>query len=91
MELDPSKPIEPLILDPAGFFLIGIWRKKIRVAFCTYDRYVRDKKVNDDPKKILAWIKKNEYTSRKDHWEYMVRELKRAKACISKGMPYIQP
>ncbi|HIH46720.1 TPA: hypothetical protein HA297_00305 [Candidatus Woesearchaeota archaeon] len=91
MKLDRTKPIEPVILDKVGFFLIGIWGKKIRVAFCTYDRYIRDKMCSSSTQKILAWIKKNRYTGRKDHWEYMVRELDRAKDCIKRKREYVQP
>lgn len=91
IKIDFNKPIEPLIYDKVGFFLIGKWGKQIRVAFCTYDLYIRDKICTADTKKILKWIKDNKYTSRKDHWNYMVRELKKVKQCIKTGKKYVQP
>ena len=91
MKLDRSKRIEPLILDKTGFFLIGKWGKRIRVAFCSYDRHIRDRMINKDPKKILKWIKDNGYTGRKDHYAYMQRELKKVKKCIKENKAYVQP
>ncbi len=92
-----------LILDPIGYFLIRINQEEIEVAFCKYEEIkfthpkarfgkntvnqtCNSKEIN----KILTWIKENELISKKDHLEYMKKELKKAKECLEKKEKYIQ-
>ena len=97
--------MEKFTLDPIGYFLIRINQKtkKIEVAFCKYEgikftnpkakfgKNTINKKISSsDPIKILKWIKAKELYSRKDHYNYMKRELEKAKECIEKGEKYTQ-
>lgn len=95
--------MKKLILDPIGYFLIRINNKEIEVAFCRYEDIKRinpnlgfGKNVvnmsfsSNEPKHILKWIKDNELISRKDHLEYMKKELARAKKCLKNKEKYIQ-
>ncbi len=94
-----------LVLDPVGYFLIRINQetKEIEVAFCKYEdiKFTHPKArfgkntVNKTfsskgKEKIMKWIKDNNLTSKKDHLDYMKKELKKAKECLDKNIKYIQ-
>ncbi len=86
-----------LVLDPAGYFLIRIRYGKIEVGFCEYKdmiwgkkNKVLKKKASKNPQEILDWIKKNKLYSRKDHYEYMKKELNKAKRYIASKKKYVQ-
>lgn len=84
-------------LDPKGYFLIRIIDKEIEVGFCNYEAMVwgKSNKVlmqfkSSDVKEILDWIKKNDLTSMKNHFNYMKKELEKAKKCIETHEEYVQ-
>ncbi|MBI2148421.1 DUF4346 domain-containing protein [Candidatus Woesearchaeota archaeon] len=94
-----------LILDPIGYFLIRINQetKEIEVAFCKYDeiKFTHPKAKfgkntinktfsSKDPEDILKWIKENELISMKEHFNYLKKELYKAKECLEREENYIQ-
>lgn len=86
-----------LVLDPVGYFLIRTRYGKIEVGFCRYKdmvwgkkNKVLKKKSSKCPEELLEWIEKNKLYSRKDHYEYMKRELNKAKRCLVSKKKYVQ-
>ena len=94
-----------LILDPAGYFLIRVnhEKKATEIAFCRYDEIkftnlkarfgkniVNKKFSSEHYKKILEWIKENKLCTKKDHYNYLKKELKKAEECMQKGEKYVQ-
>lgn len=97
--------MKELILDPIGYFLIKINQenKEIEIAFCKYKeiKFTHPKArfgkntisktfSAKDPSNILGWIKDNKLCSREDHFNYLKKELKKAKECLEENIKYIQ-
>ena len=86
-----------LVLDPKGYFIIRIFEGKVEIGFCDYKDMVwaKSNKVlqkfsSKDVNEILEWVKKNKLYTRQDHYEYLERELKRARECLDSGEEYVQ-
>ncbi len=94
-----------LTLDPIGYFLIRINQetKEIEVAFCKYEEIklthpkarfgkntVNKTFASKEPEEVLKWIKNNELISKDDHFDYIKKELHKAKECLDKGIKYKQ-
>lgn len=86
-----------IILDPIGYFLIRLHNEKIEVGFCKYKYMVLEKsnKVlkkfsSKDVNEILRWIEKKKLYSKKEHFEYLKKELNRAKECLISEKKYVQ-
>jgi len=95
--------MEELEMDPKGYFLIKVEDKKIAVGFCHYNdieyadenaKFGKNKVSmefsSEEPEDILDWIKENKLTTISSHYEYMERELKKAKNCIFTNEKYVQ-
>lgn len=94
-----------LALDKIGYFLIRAnpENKEIEVAFCRYDeiKFTHPKArfgkntinktfYSKNPEEILRWIKENKLCSGEDHYEYIKKELYKARECLEKGIKYVQ-
>lgn len=89
--------MKKLILDPIGYFLIRLHNEKIEVGFCKYKDMVPGKsnKVlkkfsSKDVNEILRWIEKKKLYSHLNHFEYLKKELNRAKECLDNNKKYVQ-
>ena len=97
--------MEELNLDPVGYFLIRVNSdtNEIEVAFCRYDeiKFTHPKArfgkntinktfSSKDPENILKLIRENKLCSGKSHYEYIKKEIYKAKECLEKGIKYVQ-
>ena len=92
-----GKTCSPIELDPKGYFLINIEGKTINIAHCNY----QDKKgwyknkiesnfSSEDPQEILKWAKENDLVSVDEHYQYLVKEMKKAVKAIKTNTKYVQ-
>jgi hypothetical protein len=79
-------------LDPTGYFLIRINKRKIEVGLCDYKKSEIIKKVwtGEKPQDIYRQIIIDMPKLRKDHCAYLGKELARAWLCMKLGVKYIQ-
>jgi hypothetical protein len=87
-----------IILDPNGFFIIGIFSKEIRVEF--YENvYKNNKIVSGILKKVFVGLKadalcdtiaENIKNLRIEHYMYLGRELYKAEIALINNTKYIQ-
>ena len=85
-------------LDPGGFFVIEVQKKKIWVEY--YSNVYKDKRiVSGDLKKVFSGDKANALcdtiakhvtTLRPEHYMYLGRELQRAQIALEKNKKYVQ-
>ena len=92
-----GKKCNPIELDPKGYFLINIKGKTINIAHCDY----QDKKgwyknkvestfSSENPDEILKWTKDNNFVSLDEHYQYLVKEMKKVVKAIESNTKYVQ-
>ena len=80
-----------LKLDPRGYFLIRVSRPGIEVAQCSYTSgKIRKRMRSVSSSYLLSRIKQENMCSRKDHYEYMQKELKRAESSLKSRRKFVQ-
>ena len=88
---------EELKLDPKGYFLIKVEKNKIYLAFCNYqdkegwyDNKIELSHSAKNKEELLDWAIHHKLYSRKDHYDYLVKELTKAENCLKKKEKYVQ-
>lgn len=87
-----------LKLDPKGYFLIKIEDGLVHLAFCNYQDkkgWYKEHEIElthsaNNKEELLDWAVHHKLYSQKDHYEYLVRELKKAEKCLKNNEKYIQ-
>jgi len=91
-------PKKDVILDPKGFLVIELHRKKIRVEYYA-NVYKEDRIVSGNLKKVFSGKKADAISDaiaehvpclRPEHYMYIGRELQRAQYALEKNKEYVQ-
>ena len=91
-------PQKDVTLDPAGFFVVEVTKKEIRVEYYT-NVYKADKIVSGKLQKVFTGTKASALGDtiarhvpklRSEHYIYLGRELQRAQCALEKNKKYEQ-
>jgi len=90
--LIPAQPLERLVLDPKGYFVVfpDRERQSILVEHYTNDGVLTHIFTGERSDRIYATVIAHELISRLDHAAYLGRELARAEQALETGEPYVQ-
>ena len=79
-----------LIVDPKGYFLIKIERRKIYAGRVNKKNHMVNILYGENAEDIYQEIIKRRWVSRLDHAAYLGKELNRAEYCLRSNKKYIQ-
>jgi tetrahydromethanopterin S-methyltransferase subunit A len=87
-----AKPVERLVLDPSGYFIIfpDRLRHSVLVEHYTNDGALAHVFAGERADDLCATVIAHELVSRLDHAAYLGKELVRAEQALRTGEPYIQ-